>query len=393
MYDPIFKAYMEHSMIKLFITLLAISFMNISFAVDSISLNELSHKEKIEVIWEKYLDERLDAIEFFSVVDELEFQKISKSDQLRIQIIKKRLLNLKSTKKVSIIEKISENEALKLASEWLFIGSMTGVITPSNLALISKAKKYLESLSEFRIKSKKEIQDLFLKTPDYANYNNGEYKDTLKVFLFCRHNRKYPCLIMLKDIFDNPVRNSDGSLWSMPALAHSRRELPYNITNGYTPSGVHMINSVMPEANRQILFGEFRRLILDWVPKAEANSNILHFLPKSAQNKKWWREASVARDVGRKWLRIHGTGNRNTDRSSKFYPHYATSGCVSTREMEYDGVKYVDQRVLLDKMMSSMQLAPIYTSETLLKGILYVIEIDDKQSKVQLEDLELFGLN
>jgi hypothetical protein len=91
MYYPIFKAYREHSMIKLFITLLAISFVNISFAVDAISLNELSQKEKVEVIWEKYLDERLDAIEFFSVIDELEFQKISKSDQLRIQIIKKRL--------------------------------------------------------------------------------------------------------------------------------------------------------------------------------------------------------------------------------------------------------------------------------------------------------------
>jgi len=101
----------------------------------------------------------------------------------------------------------------------------------------------------------------------------------------------------------------------------------------------------------------------------------------------------VARDVGRKWLRIHGTGNKNTDRTSTFYPHYATAGCISTREMNYDGVIYKDQRLLLDQMMSSMQLAPVFSSEPLIKGILYVIEIDDMHSKVLKEDLEILGLN
>ena len=378
---------------KVILIIITMSFYSMSFAADVNNLKLLTDAQKVEIIWEKYLDESLEALEFYSITEQLELKTISISDQLRIHTIKKNTLNIKSIKRVSVLNTIKYEEALKIASEWKYIGSMTGAIAPINLSLISKAKKYLKSLLIFRNKTKEEIQDLFFKTPDFAHYNGGEYKDTLKMFLFCRHNRKYSCLFMLKDIFDNPVRNSDGSLWSMPALAHSRRELPYNITNGYTPSGIHRIDSVMPEANRQLSFGKFRRVMLDWIPKTESDTNMSHFLPKSAQNKKWWQEASVARDVGRKWLRIHGTGNKNTDRTSTFYPHYATAGCISTREMNYDGVIYKDQRLLLDQMMSSMQLAPVFSSEPLIKGILYVIEIDDMQSKVLKEDLEILGLN
>ncbi len=361
-------------------------------ASDFTEYNSLSDSDKIEVLWQSYLDKNLDSLNFYMQLERLDFNKLSISNKLRLNSIKSNLSRNKSISRLPVTENISDEEALKLASEWLFIGSMTGVISPVNLGKISKAKKLLESIKKFQVKTKKEIKDLFYKTPDYAYYNNGEYKNTLKLFLFCRHDRHYPCLFMMKDIFDNPVRNSDGTLWSLPALAHSRRELPYNITNGYTPSGVHTINSVMPKANRQQAFGKFRRVILNWIPKSFEETNMSHFLPKSAQNKIWWKEASVARDVGRKWLRIHGTGNRNTDTSSSFYPHFATSGCVSTRELEYDGTDYKDQRIILNKMMEAMQIAPVFSNETSLKGVLYVIELDDKKKSITPEDLAKFGL-
>ncbi len=128
------------------------------------------------------------------------------------------------------------------------------------------------------------------------------------------------------------------------------------------------------------------------VPKNTNEDFTKTFLPKSAHDKIWWKEASLARDLGRAHLRIHGTGNRNEDRASTFYPHYPTSGCISTREMKYDGIDYNDQRLVLDKMMDSMQLAPIYSNEVNLKGILYVIELDDQKKKVTPADLKSFDL-
>ncbi len=87
----------------------------------------------------------------------------------------------------------------------------------------------------------------------------------------------------MKDRFDRLVREEDGGLWSLPALAKSASGRPFNVTNGNTPQGVHTIDSVMPEANRQDAFGKFRRLILNWVPSDEQTKTLL---PESARRTK-----------------------------------------------------------------------------------------------------------
>lgn len=376
----------------LFIVLLAFSVSSSILASDFVESEALSVTDRIEVLWQDYLNDELDPIVFFSQLENIELKGLSISNQLRVIKIEQSFSNRKDNYVVSVLEELNEEEALKIASEWIFIGKLVSEVSSKNLAKIKKAKKYLEFLKDFKPKTIKDVQDLFYNSPDLAHYNNGEYKDTLKVFLFCRHDRHYPCLFVIRDIFDNEVRNSDGTLWTVPGLAHSRRELPYNITNGYTPSGIHTLDSVMPEANRVQAFGQWRRMKLNWIPKSLNEINTKEFLPISAHNKKWWHEASVARDIGRKWLRIHGTGNRNTDRSSVFYPHFATSGCISTREMKYDGIVYKDQRVILDKMMESMKLAPIFQNETNIKGVLYVVELDDKKEKVTTKALKEFGI-
>ncbi len=372
--------------------LLACSFTFNIIASDVTEYETLSMADKVEILWQDYLNEELDPIVFFSQMENIQLKSLKISDQLRVVKIEQSFSNSKQNYIVRVLTEVTENEALKIASEWIFVGKLVSEMSSKNLAKIKKAKKYLESLKKFSPRSTEEVKDLFFNSPDYAHYNNGEYKDSLKVFLFCRHDRRYPCLFVLRDIFDNEVRNSDGTLWTLPALAHSRRELPYNITNGYTPSGVHTLDSVMPEANRVQAFGQWRRVKLNWVQKVANELNTKQFLPASAHSKLWWHEANVARDVGRKWLRIHGTGNRNTDRASKFYPHFATSGCISTREMKYDGVTYKDQRVILDKMMESMQLAPVFANEVDIKGVIYVVELDDKKEKVTIKSLKEFGI-
>ena len=84
-----------------------------------------------------------------------------------------------------------------------------------------------------------------------------------------------------KDKNKNPILLDDGNLWSHPAFAMSSRGLPSNIVNGQTPQGVHTIDSVMPEANRQIAFGKFRRLILNWVRGDFSERGEMAFLPQT----------------------------------------------------------------------------------------------------------------
>lgn len=383
---------MNQRLITLIITILVACSSVVSLAYDEQNTDSLTATQRVEILWFKYLNEQLDPIEFYSGVKELTSSSLLATDIIRLSTIKNSFEGYKSDIRLNVTKSLSENEALKLASDWKFVEQVIGHVSETNENKIKQSMLYLDSIKSFKKKSVEEVKDLFYRSPDYAYYNNGEYKNTLKVYLFCRHDRRYPCLFVMRDIFDNPVRNNDGSLWTLPGLAHSRRELPYNVTNGYTPSGVHTLDSVMPDANRPQAFGKWRRVKLNWIPKSDNEVNTIQFLPKSAHDKKWWHEANVARDVGRKWLRIHGTGNRNYDRTSPFYTFFATAGCIATREMNYDGVEYKDQRIILDKMMESMRLAPVYQNEVNIKGVIYVVELDDKKEKVTAETLKSYGI-
>ncbi len=237
-----------------------------------------------------------------------------------------------------------------------------------------------------------EIGDLFHNAPDVTTYMNGEYVKSVKIFMFCRTNRLYPCLMVMKNIHGDAVRDDEGKLWSNPSLASSSRGLPSYVRNGNTPAGIHTIDSVMPVADSQLSFGKFRRMILNFVPKSSNEVLIKSLLPASSHNSDWWKPATVARDIGRNHLRIHGTGKINIDKNTPYYPFMRTSGCIAQRENIYDGVTYKDQRNLLDSVMKAMDLDMTYVNETNIKGILYVVEIDEQSAPVTLDDLALKGI-
>jgi hypothetical protein len=237
-----------------------------------------------------------------------------------------------------------------------------------------------------------EIGDLFHDAPDVTTYMNGEYVKSVKIFMFCRTNRLYPCLMVMKNIHGDAVRNEEGKLWSNPSLASSSRGLPSYVRNGNTPTGIHTIDSVMPVADSQLSFGKYRRMILNFVPKSSNEVLMKSLLPSSSHNSDWWKPATVARDIGRNLLRIHGTGKINIDKNTPYYPFMRTSGCIAQRENTYDGVTFKDQRNLLDSVMKAMDLATTYENETNIKGILYVVEIDEQSGPVTLDDLALRGI-
>jgi hypothetical protein len=133
-------------------------------------------------------------------------------------------------------------------------------------------------------------------------------------------------------------------------------------------------------------------MILNFVPKSSNEVLMKSLLPSSSHNSDWWKPATVARDIGRNHLRIHGTGKINIDKNTPYYPFMRTSGCIAQRENTYDGVTFKDQRNLLDSVMKAMDLATTYQNETNIKGILYVVEIDEQSGPVTLDDLALRGI-
>lgn len=236
------------------------------------------------------------------------------------------------------------------------------------------------------------IADLFYNSPDVTSYMNGEYLRSVKIFMFCREIRLFPCLMTMRNVHGEIVRNEDGSIWTHPALASSARGLPSYTRNGNTPAGVWTIDSVMPYADQQLSFGKFRRMMMHFIPKATNEVHLKALLPSSSHNLDWWKPSVVARNAGRNLFRIHGTGKINKDPSTPYHPFMRTAGCIAQRENTYGNVTYKDQRILLDRVMMAMDLEPNFANEINVKGILYVMDIDNENAPVTAEDLAKKGI-
>ncbi len=247
--------------------------------------------------------------------------------------------------------------------------------------------------SAIRPPSTSQIRDLLNKLPNARNYREGRFYKKPTLFQFCRTRRNYSCIQLMKDGDNRWVRNPNGSLWHQGKLSLSRLGKEYNQFNGETPAGIYTLDGVMPEANKQNVYGRYRRLIMTFIPQSKNENTMKSLLPLSSHSENWWKEALIARDMGRSALRIHGTLRRNENKSTTYYPYYPTLGCVASLETEYDGINYIDQRHLLDQLMRQQGLQPIYQNETRIRARFYVIEINDHKAPVTLNDLKVYGVN
>jgi hypothetical protein len=236
-------------------------------------------------------------------------------------------------------------------------------------------------------KNVKLARDLINFKPDLKDYDNGHFVDAPKLFMFCRQDTSQACLLVLKDKNGNLVKRADGEYWHQPSLGFSSHNKKYNQISGDTPRGVYRLDGVMPDANRQIDFGKYRRLILNFVAKTPNEKDLKMLLPASSHTQNWWQETVVARELGRQSLRIHGTG-RPAKQGTAHYPLLATSGCIAQRENTYSGVTYIDQRHLLDQLMIAQGLTAVYANETKISTLLYVFNLDNKKKPMTLADLK-----
>ncbi len=233
---------------------------------------------------------------------------------------------------------------------------------------------------------------LFSYTPDLRNWREGSYTRAVHMYMFCREDRRFPCLLAMRNPRGVPVRNPDGSLWTQPSLGSSKHGFPSHQRNGNTPEGILTMDSVMPSADQKETFGKYRRVNLNFIPRSPEEGVLKALLPPSTRREEWWRPSVIARDIGRNLLRIHGTGKINPDPLTPFFPFLQTLGCIAQRENTYAGRTYRDQRQLLDTIMGALDLAPIYQNETQVKGILYLINIDSKNEAVTAADLAAIGI-
>ncbi len=250
-------------------------------------------------------------------------------------------------------------------------------------SLSTKASTLLETNDNW---SDSQIKELLNFQPKWR-LGKDEYRKVTRLYVFCRKNRNYTCLMLMKDKDGNFVRNEDGEIWNQRKLALSGYDRTYDQSNGHTPQGVFTIDSVMPDTNRQMIYGKFRRMKLDFIKKSNNEKDLRHYIPEDLQDMNWWQETVIARDNGRSLFRIHGVGYQNIFSNARYYPFIPTAGCIASLEGEYDGVVYKDQQVLLDTFMESMGLEPKFENEVKIKGMLYVVNINDEERPVELEDI------
>jgi hypothetical protein len=208
------------------------------------------------------------------------------------------------------------------------------------------------------------------------------------VFVFCREDRDYHCLSILRDAGGRMVQNATlTGLWTLPMLADSDGDRDYNEAKGNTPQGIYSMDGVMPFADRNLDYGDYRRIVMNFLPSQDNDQATIDTLPESLQKLSWWKEASIARHLGRGQFRIHGVGFLNQNPTANNYPFIPTWGCLTTREGTYDGVHYQDQRVLLDSLMRAQGLEVSFDHETQIKGYVVVVNLNAAESHVKAEDL------
>ena len=351
----------------------------------------------VDALWDLTEEKSPEALE---ALDSVQTFHYSSYEKLRIGILRIKYRNANNLPQDLVLS--LENELREVKTDLRIVYLIAAYESELSVAghdeLIALARDHAEYLDVAADGERKKeltrdvIADIFYRSPDITTYMNGEYVKAVKIFMFCRSNRLYPCLMTMRNAHGEAVRNADGTLWTHKALASSKQGLPSYTRNGNTPAGIFTIDSVMPVADQQISYGKNRRMILNFVPKSKNEALLKSLLPETSQKEEWWRPTIAARDAGRNLFRIHGTGKINNDATVPYYPFMRTSGCIAQRENTYEGVTYNDQRELLDAIMTALDLEPSFENEPKVKGVLYLVEMDDVDEVVTPEALASYGI-
>src|SRR5690606_22061912 len=197
----------------------------------------------VDALWD--LVEEEEEPKALSVLGNLDMVHYELAQRLRIGILQIQA-KVKNTLSEQLIDELSNHLLLPEPESKIIylIASYEELLHNSGLEnLVGLASQHEEfynvntQVIRNEIDTAKVAFDLFYNSPNIRDYQNGKYEGGVKLFMFCRKNRNYPCMFALRDVNDDIVRNDDGSIWTQRSLAQSARKLPYNVRNGATPSG------------------------------------------------------------------------------------------------------------------------------------------------------------
>jgi hypothetical protein len=215
------------------------------------------------------------------------------------------------------------------------------------------------------------------------------------VFSFQRTDRRWPGLVVVRDGSGRFLRNNDGSLFCVPQLALAASNLPGYLTNGNTPQGVLSIQGFLSVTNLFIGPTETIQLVLPFEAPVHAYFHCTEtrdtvwterlyaqLLPES------WRgftpafEAFRAGKAGRTEIIAHGTTiDPEFYRGEPCYPNTPSQGCLTALEVwsSTTGKNCSSDQQTLVEMLRKHQAEG---------GYFYVVNLDDRKSRVTLDEVE-----
>jgi hypothetical protein len=213
------------------------------------------------------------------------------------------------------------------------------------------------------------------------------------IYSFQRWNRDHPGLAIIQETDGSFARDSSGRLKVFQQLARSASDLPYFSTNGSTPQGIYSIQGTA--VSRNALIGPTPNIQL--VMPNEADSvfwhsvydslqtpiaNYLNLLPQEWRNYVPVTESFYAGKIGRTEIIAHGTTiDPEYFKGKPFYPLTPTMGCLCARESWNSSNGKILQSDQLD-------LANTFLATPGSTGYLVVINLDNKQQRVNREEIE-----
>ncbi len=215
-----------------------------------------------------------------------------------------------------------------------------------------------------------------------------------RMFFFVRQDRAHSGRIVFRKPSGVFLRDSSGKVLTLPYFAMALPNLPGYITNGNSPQGCFSVAGVYNSPAK--LIGPTPRIRL-FMPSETDNKTFynnykltgkddrelyLSLFPESWRNYFPIMETYYAGKAGRNDIVMHGTTvDQRYYTKEVFYPNVPTHGCLSGIE------KWDDKGYLI--FSDQQKLISIYNSLGNPKGFIYLIEIDDKDSDVSQEEVDL----
>ena len=254
-----------------------------------------------------------------------------------------------------------------------------------SISVLRELEKYINFHQEYRKGKTPPVTDLF-----------GWQQMTRQkiIYSFQRWNRNFPGLVLVQNADGSFVRDGSGKIKLFEQLARSGSDLPYFIVNGSTPQGIYSIQGlgvshdhlIGPTPNIQLLLpfeATWEKFFHQpWNPGCDSLLIYHQLLPPGWRNYEPMSESWSAGKIGRTEIIAHGTTiDPEYFRDKSFFPLTPTLGCLCAKELWNPASGRLQVSEQFD-LVTAFQSSPGST------GLLYVINIDDREKPVTRKEVE-----